>query len=209
MKLTVLIPVFNTKPAALLEAVYSILNQDDKVDHDIIIVDDGSSDFETLNVLKMLTHLSRRVTLCTMVANNGTAHALNHAHSLVKTDFVAIMGSDDISHTSRFRLQIDYLKKHPEVDVLGTNLFMYKDSDFTRKPNFVSDHKEVPRFGTDKQNWVVNHGTVIYRDSIVKKVGGYDNSKRRAQDVDLWGRLNTAGAVFRNITEVLYAWRRY
>lgn len=206
MKLTCIIPVYNTRPDHLIECVYSILKQDDGIDHDIIIVDDGSENHETLMALKFLLSISRRIKLITLSVNSGTAVALNKGHEHCETEFIAIMGSQDVSDLSRFRVQREYLMLNTEVDVIGTNLFSYMEKDITRKSIFTSSHREKPP--TNAGNWVVNHGTVVYRKSAVDSVGGYNGAYRRAQDVELWGRMMAAGFKFANITQVLYAWRK-
>lgn len=207
MKITVLIPVYNTLPDALIEAVYSIIRQDDFTEHDIVIINDASDNYETLKAIEFLCSVCRRIKLLNLNENSGTAVALNQGHKMVDTEFIAIMGSDDVSHKSRFKIQLDYLKAHPDTDVLGTNLFSYQNDDISRKSLFTSKHLEIP--AKSMGNWVVNHGTVIYRKSAVDSVGGYNPTYRRAQDVELWGRMMAAGFKFRNISHVLYAWRRF
>lgn len=209
MKLTVLIPVFNTKPDALLESVWSILRQDDGIKHQIILIDDASTDHLTKQAIDSFTNhrFENPIKLLTLEENGGTSVALNKGHLIAETEFIAIQGSDDVSDRSRFRLQIEYLKKNPEVDVIGTNLFSFRDQDIKRTPIFVSNHKEKPV--VKDSNWIVNHGTVIYRNEAVKNTGGYNPEFRRAQDVELWGRMLKKGYQFRNIVQPLYAWRHY
>lgn len=210
MKLTVLIPIFNTKPDALLEAVYSILDQDDGTKHDIILIDDASDRAETREAINCLVNVRHEapITLLSLDQNSGTSVALNKGHELVRTDYVAIMGSDDVSDRSRFRKQINFLKDNPAVDVLGTNLFMFKDGDMRRTAYFTSSHSDRPKPTSTHGHWIVNHGTVIYKNEKVKSVGGYNPALRRAQDIDLWSRMYP-NCSFRNLTEVLYAWRRF
>lgn len=209
MNLTVLIPVFNTKPDALLESVWSILRQDDGNKHQIILIDDASTDHLTTQAMMSLVNHRQEVPIkiLTLEENGGTSVALNKGHRMVETEFVAIQGSDDVSDRSRFRMQIDYLKKHPETDVLGTNLFSFKDQDIRRSSIFVSAHKEKPI--PKDSSWIVNHGTVIYRNQAFIDTGGYNPAFRRAQDVELWGRMYKKGFHFRNCVDVLYAWRHY
>lgn len=204
MKLTVLIPVFNTKSHQLLESVYCIMNQDDGIKHDVIIIDDGSTSTDTLQSLMLISQIYD-VKIIYLPKNSGTSIALNEGHSHVKTEYVAIMGSDDVCSLSRFRLQTAYLAENKDVDVLGTNLFSFKDNDIQRKSIFTSRHEEIP---DTSKSWVVNHGTVIYRNSAVLEIGGYDVNFKRGQDVNLWKRMIEAGYVFRNLPQVLYGWRR-
>lgn len=208
MNLNVLIPVFNTHPSHLMESVFSILNQDDGGKHRIIIIDDGSTSFETARALQFFDRYKN--VEVHFKENGGTSDALNFGHKLVDSEYVAIQGSDDISHHSRFRLQIDYIKSDKRADVISTNLFSYYNDDLTRKPAFTSFFKiRMDRAYAGQTNWWANHGTVIYKQQSVMDCGGYDVKIKRGQDVDLWGRMKAKGFQFRCIPEVLYAWRRF
>lgn len=207
MKLTVLIPVFNTHPADLIEAVYSVIYQDCGNIHRIILVDDGSINLETIKALRFLKDVTSAEVY--EKPNGGTSDALNYGHSIADTEYIAIHGSDDISHRSRFSKQIDFIKKNPGIDVVGTNLFSFYDDDINRTPVFVSQMRADGKPPYSDKRWLACHGTVIYKKDSVIKAGGYDVAFKRAQDVDLWGRMAKQGFKFRNITETLYAWRRF
>lgn len=209
----VAIPVFNTKPEQLLEAVYSVINQSIKQDYEIIIIDDCSTDLGIKVILEyfdnkeFLFNLNKRkTTILRMQVNGGTSAALNAAHDLIKSDYIAIMGSDDVSHPERFEKQVKHLEKNPQIDVLGTQLFSFYEDDIFRKPLHTTKHPYSAGKGTS--TWLVNHGTVIYKNREVQKIGGYDLTKRRAQDIDLFLRLRNAGKIICNIPDVCYAWRR-
>ena len=208
-EITTLIPVYNTNPAHLYEAVNSILNQSWKGENTIIIIDDGSENDSTLNAIKELFHRDI-ISARGYDRNQGAAVALNEGHKLVETEYVAIHGSQDISHPDRFKKQIEFLEQNPEIDVLGTNLFSFFDEDIFRKPIFTSKHSgEINKSHSGGSTWFTNHGTVIYKQSSVIAAGGYNTAFRRAQDVELWGRMVKAGFKITNLTEVLYAWRKH
>lgn len=206
MNLTILLPVHNVQPHALFEAVHCLLVQDDQLDHPIILINDGCTEIGTLSMLGYLREYSKRITVIDQ-AHGGTSSALNAGHRRAETEYVALMG-DDVCDRSRLRLQCDYLRQHPQTDVLGCNLYGFYDEDIMRKSIFVTQHKEVPTGYRDERRWVVNHGTVVYRQSAVMDAGGYQK-QGRAQDVELWGRMLDKGYVFRNLTQILYGWRRF
>ncbi len=210
MKVTILIPVYNTHPAHLLEAVYSILGQDDGINHPVILIDDGSTSELTIKALELLAKSSwhHRIKLI-VKENGGTSSALNEGHKNTETEYAAIMGSDDICDRGRFRMQCDYLTAHPETDVIGTNLFAFYNDEISRRPQWTSAHKEKPDGIHNQQNWLVNHGTVIYRNKAVHDAGLYNLDYKRGQDIELWSRMIKKGHIFRNITQVLYGWRRF
>ncbi len=208
--ITAIIPVYNTPPHHLLESVYSLINQKGVEPFEIIIGDDGSTNEKTKDSIDLLLKSSLRVRLFETEFNNGTPSILNDLHTRVTTPYILIQGSDDISDPYRVAKQLAYLKAHPKTDVLGTGLFMFRDGDITRKSIGTAVHKEAPtpKDRPNNPNWLVNHGTVIYRKSAVDAVGGYNPQYKRGQDVELWGRMLANKAVFRNLTEILYAWRR-
>lgn len=72
-------PVFNTNPAYLKEAVESIiLNQTYKGQIDLIIVDDGSSNMRTVAYLESLPQaFPDRIRVISLPTNRGLPEALN------------------------------------------------------------------------------------------------------------------------------------
>jgi glycosyltransferase involved in cell wall biosynthesis len=205
MKLDILIPVYNTKADHLFESVFSVIRQINKRKHRVILLDDASNEDETLFALDALEKYCKVIHFD---SNEGTAAVLNRGHEIVESDWVGIVGSDDVCAPEKFPMQISYLKKNPEVDVLGTNLYAFNDGDIRRRSLFTSDHDENPDL-TNEKNWFVNHGTVIYRQEAVMSVGGYNEEYRRRQDIELWLRMAKEGYQFRNVVDCLYAWRRY
>jgi len=205
---TVLIPVFNTKAAQLIEAAFSLHHENQSIDqeYDILIIDDGSTLYETQSALEFLKTYPN-IKVHHMAKNGGTSAALNKGHKLIKTEWIAISGSSDISFKDRFKIQCDHLNDHPEIDVLGTNLFSFLDADPFRKPIYTSSHKYITTLQERTEGWLTNHGTVIYKNDSVKKVGGYQ-LPGRAQDVDLWKRMANSGMIIRTLPDVLYAWRK-
>lgn len=211
MRLTIPIPVHNTKPEHLFEAYYSIVRQDDGNKHDIIIVDDCSTNEETLFALESLEKMTE---VLRTPERLNLAGLLNWLHPQISTEYLARMDSDDLSHPSRLRNQIGYLKSNPNTDILGTNLYGFLDSDFERKVQFKTTHQEKPTLREDSAEenkyWIVNHATIIYRKEAIESVGGYNAEFSRKQDIELWKRMwSTGDFQFRNLESILYAWRRY
>jgi len=155
---TCIIPVFNTPGGHLIEAVNSMLYQKD-AETNILIVDDGSTNEDTHEALRMLSE-HPRVSVHYLPVNVGTPSALNIAHGIVKTEFSIVMGSDDIAHPNRLRLQLDYLKANPKTDVLGTGLWAFKDNGTLFRAKwfeFVHPEKPVPKMnGSHDKHFMVS-----------------------------------------------------
>lgn len=202
VEFTVLIPVYNTPAIILREAMESIQKQTLKPNH-ILIVDDGSTSLETINELERWCMFAK---IHTLDKNRGVSHALNVGHGLIETEWIALMGSDDVSHERRFEKQVDFIKTKKRADVVGTQLKAFFDHDPDRKAKFISTHTSRPMPG---KGWQTNHGTVMYRNQAVKDVGGYNVDIKKGQDVDIFNRMMKAGKVFYNLHDNLYSWRRY
>lgn len=206
---TVLMPVYNTNASELIECVFSLSkkNQTIEQEYDIVLVDDCSTNLETIAALKFLESVLGCKILRTET-NSGTSGALNLGHEYIASEWIVLSGSSDISHRDRLKLQVDHLKQNPNIDVLGTNLYSFSDKDIYRKPMFTSNHAYTRTLKDSDYGWLTNHGTVIYKNESVKKAGGYNLGYRRGQDVDLWKRMFNLGMKIHTLAEVLYAWRR-
>lgn len=202
---SVLIPVYNTQPEHLLESVTSVLNQSINQKYNVILIDDGSTHKGTLIALQYLRSY-HQIKVFTQPENLGTSAALNKGHELIESEYIAVQGSDDISHKDRFKFQCAFLEQNKTVDVLGSNLSCFFNDDIYRRRTFTSSHSPSPVAG---KGWQTNHGTVMYKNQSVKDVGGYDVKLRRCQDVDLWKRMLERKKIFRNINDNLYLWRRF
>jgi hypothetical protein len=140
--------------------------------------------------------------------NGGTSAALNYGHSIVQTPYVALSGSSDISFKDRFKLQVEHLQQHPEVDVLGTNLFWFNHDDPFRISKGSTNHKYTRTLKDSDYGWLTNHGTTFYKVESVNEVGGYDLGYRRGQDTNLWKRMFLANKKIHTLASIQYGWRR-
>lgn len=118
------------------------------------------------------------------------------------------MDGDDISHPERIEKQLNAIKADKEIDVLGTNLIAFKNSPL-RDHVFTTEKVQAP-YPTEGENkfWLVNHGTSIIKTKSFISVDGYNEKLDRKQDIDLWQRMYENGSKFRNVTDILYYYRR-
>lgn len=112
------------------------------------------------------------------------------------TELCARMDVDDICHPERFRLQIDFLQRHPEIALVGTD----RDCiDMAGNP--VNGASKLPYAATDVLHATlvgprIWHPTVLFKRSAVLESGNYqDHSTPEepywSEDYDLWMRLQT------------------
>ena len=181
---TVLMTVYNGLPY-LHAAIESILDQTFK-EFEFLIVNDCSTD-ESRQVI--LSYQDPRIRLMDNPENLNQTLSLNRGLSETRTEFVARMDADDVSHPQRLERQMQYLARHPDVVAVGTHLrFINAQGEVTGKFEFPED--DLPLRWMQLFDCPVSCGAVMFRRSVIwDKFGGFDPSIRYAQDWELWSRV--------------------
>ncbi len=153
---------------------------------------------DTLYLKKKITSLHKRTT------NRGLAYSLNELIKRVLTleyDYIFRMDADDICSPDRIKHQLDYLSKHPEVEILGGWIEEFNtDTTEKRVVAYPESHQDI--FNLLVKRSPLAHVTVAFRSSFFEKYGFY-NSESLCEDLDLWIRAFDKGARFHNLQEVL------
>lgn len=193
--LTVAIPVYNAMPY-LPEAVESILKQSYS-DFMLLLINDGSTDSsaEFINSIK-----DQRVTVIHN-ENKGLGATLNDIIGKCNTDLLARMDADDVSYPARLALQVDYMTKHPETVMLGTQVEFIAGAKTFAGPATPTDNDGIHDLLL-KRKAAVCHASCIFKTAALKKIGGY-KINRAGQDTDLFLRMCEAGQVA-NLDKILY-----
>src|SRR5512135_1398022 len=107
-------PVRNNE-ATLALAIRSILEQT-YTNWELLLIDDGSSD-GTLRVMRGFT--DERIRIFSDGLSLGLPDRLNQAIDASRGEYFARMDGDDVSYPRRLGRQVDYLRHHPQVDLVG------------------------------------------------------------------------------------------
>ncbi|MEX2027951.1 MAG: glycosyltransferase family 2 protein [Candidatus Curtissbacteria bacterium] len=156
-KISVIMSVYNGMPF-LAEAVDSILGQTYK-NFEFIIVDDASQD-GTWKYLKSIK--DKRIKLLHNPKNLGVAKSLNLALKTSTGNYAARMDSDDISLPTRFQEQAQFLEKHKEYILVGSQV------QWIDEKKHLSKGFDVPQADAQirkKLIWKnqIHHATVMFR----------------------------------------------
>ena len=117
-KISVIMGVYNCKNVdQLKKSVLSIINQTYQ-DWELLICNDGSSD-TTLDTLRKIAKLDKRIRILSYDQNAGLANALNVCLKNAKGSFIARQDDDDESDPLRFEKQLDFLLNHKEYSFVG------------------------------------------------------------------------------------------
>jgi hypothetical protein len=183
------------------EAIESILNQTFS-DFEFLIINDGSTD-RTLHVV--LSYQDPRIRVVNNDSNLGLTKCLNLGLSMACGQYIARQDADDVSHPARLERQIDFMRKNPDVTVLGTQAAYCRVG---KKPEVLSPGKPTSALAVKFCTMFsppnpVSHPTVMFHKyTIWNNYGGYDPNYSVAQDAELWCRVGMIHEV-RNLPETL------
>jgi glycosyltransferase involved in cell wall biosynthesis len=186
----------------LAEAVDSILNQTFR-DFEFIVINDGSTDGSGA-ILDSCQKKDSRLRVYNQ-ENKGLVESLNRGCSLAQGQYIARMDADDIAVRNRLMWQLDFMKEHREVAVLGGAVEFI---DASGQPLYISrypvgDREIKSALGEGCPLW---HPTVLMRTDVFVWAHGYRMSCADAEDYDLWLRI-AERAQLANLTTVLLRYR--
>ncbi len=199
-RISVIMACFNCEKT-LPKALDSVLGQT-YTNWVMICCDDGSSD-GTLSILEQYArqHPGKFVILQNP-ANKKLPYSLNHCLQHVTTDLVARMDADDWSAPDRFAVQVDYLLRHPECDLVGTGITV---SDGTNPLTQIIQPPH-PRPEDMLHCNCFSHATIMTYKRVYDALDGYslEPHVERCEDLDLWSRFFVAGFTGHNLPDALY-----
>ena len=195
--------VFNNAPYAE-DSIVSILEQSFG-DFEFLIVDDGSSD-ESASIIEGFARKDGRIRLLRQ-PNRGLVVSLNRLLGEAAAPLIARMDGDDIALPERFARQIEYLRAHPDVGVLGTSTHDIDECGKIVRENvgYPCDHNTLVEAIGQRSPFC--HPSVIMRTALVRAVGGYRAAFAHCEDYDLWLRLAERTRLA-NLPEPLLLYRR-
>ncbi|MBQ4161467.1 MAG: glycosyltransferase [Parabacteroides sp.] len=209
MKITVLMSVYKAeKPQYLDRALQSICDDQTYKPLEIILVEDGALTPELDKIINKWNDVLRSsMIILKNEINLGLTKSLNKGLTYVKGDLIARMDSDDISHPKRFERQVEFLTKHPNVDIVGGAL---QEFDVENECLGIRHYPQTPQ---DVENYIYKasplaHPTVMMRKRIFDEGLKYDERYRTSQDIALWYDALCSGYKIGNVDEVTIYFRR-
>ena len=180
MKISVVIPTYN-RYLFLKRALYSVFAQT-YVPHEVIVVDDGSTD-KTSQIQKefpTIKYIYRK--------NFGVSSARNVGIENAKNDWITFLDSDDEWDLNKLEEQVQFHQKNSEI------LMSYTDELWIRNEKEVKIPKKFRKIGIDifKENLSycnIAPSSVMIHKSIFEKIGLFDETLEVCEDYDLWLRI--------------------
>jgi glycosyltransferase involved in cell wall biosynthesis len=203
VKMTVLMAVRDTPPEMLREAIESICRQTLR-EFEFLIFDDGSERSETCAELQRQADHDSRIRLV-RGAPRGLTATLNHGLALAAGELIARQDADDWSEPDRLEQQAGFLALHPQIALCGSNAWTHRHDGHPLWATRLPEDAAAIRKALWKGNPFV-HGGTLFRAGVARRLGGYREEFRCAQDYDFFWRLSEAGGAA-NLPEPLYHYR--
>ncbi len=170
-----------------------------------IIVDDGSTD-NTAIVTKEFINIDNRFHYIYQ-KNAGLSAARNTGITYSNGKYIQFLDADDLIAVKKLELQVDYLIKHPEVDVIYGDALFFNSSnqnDIVNKSyNKNNKYNNLKISGKGQKiirNFCINNFIVVssplVSKSLINKVGLFDTNYFSYEDWHFWFRATVANAFF-------------
>ncbi|MFV2001019.1 MAG: glycosyltransferase [Acidimicrobiia bacterium] len=194
---SVIIPCHNDGQF-LDDAIRSVFNQT-APSFEVLVVDDGSTDAETIEILDTLAWSRTRVI---HQENQGLSAARNTGMSAALGEFVVPLDADDQLEPRFIETLAGALANRPDAAFAACRAVLFGDINAVWIPRPYNPYQLL------LSNSVV--GCVLLRRSAYNDVGGYDEGLRNGnEDWDLWVRLMERGWSQVDVPDVLFRYRKH
>lgn len=184
----------------LEEAIESIKQYSSSEEYEIILVNDGSNDKNTISILKHLEINEPRVIVLNQ-PNLGVGKARNNGIKLAKGKFIIPLDADNKLRPAIIAQTISILNQNVDVDIVHGNvqLFGNKSDIWYSKPFNIEDFVLTNYIDT----------CAGFRKTAWELVGGYDENRfvMGFEDWDLWLRMAVKGFNFQYVDEIFFDYR--
>lgn len=185
---SVVIPTYNTG-WCIRTAIDSVLNQS-CTDFELIVVDDGSTD----DTAQVLAAYYGRIQIVAKV-NGGLSSARNAGIAAARGAYVAFLDADDWWLPPKLERQLALMRSRPDL-VFCSTAAQAVSPDGEKLGEWrcgnVAGSALESIFAVNA--FVAGSGSAVLarRDALVR-AGGFDETLRSLEDIDMWIRLSTLG----------------
>ncbi|NNC85156.1 MAG: glycosyltransferase [Bacteroidia bacterium] len=193
--ISVIIPCYN-QGHYLDEALYALRTSTNTID-DIIIVNDGSTDSTTIEILDSINESNIQVI---NQINGGLSNARNSGIKASKGKYILFLDADNKADTRYILEAIEIMERDDKTAVVYAN------------PRFFGEHslmRTVKDFEITEllnQNYI--DACTVVRKEALDQIGGFDESMKLGyEDWETWINLHKHGWKFHHIDKFLFDYR--
>jgi hypothetical protein len=193
-RIAVIIPCYNSG-RFIAEALTSVQRQTRRAD-EIIIIDDGSTDFFTRQEIARLQGPGITVI---RTANRGLSAARNRGIAETSAAYVVTLDADDRLEPRYLEATADALDNDPGLGFSTTAIQAFGEASYRWSPPPCSLPIALTRGGP--------HPATMFRRRVWESVGGFDETLRGCEDLQFWISAMEAGFRGLVLSEALLSYR--
>ena len=167
----------------LCEALASVERQT-RPAAEIIVVDDGSSDIYTRQVL---ARIEREGTRVVQAGGRGASGARNLGAQLTTSEYLVCLDGDDTVEPGYFEAAGGRLDREPDLDFVSCAMRAFEGASYVWSPS-------APTFVDAVATGGVPHASTMVRRRLWESVGGFDETLRSFELLDFWASAIESGA---------------
>src|ERR1041385_823363 len=196
-KVSIVIPCYN-HGAMLREALASVEAVRNESLLEVIIVDDGSSDGETIRILKDVANAGYKVV---SQPNRRVSAARNTGIRLASGEFILPLDNDNRLRDVYLKKGVKLLKDNPGIGVI------YADAEYFGEKTGRWHVQGFDLLSLIRKNFM--DACALYRKALWEQVGGYDEQMpwMGLEDWDFWLRVACHGGSFFHLPEIGFDYR--
>jgi len=187
-RVSIILPIKNGE-RFLDQALDSIFNQTYEA-FELIVVDDGSTD-RSAELAR-----AREGVRYVVSERDGVAHAWNTGIAEARGSLIAFQAQDDLWLPDKLRVQVGYMKEHPEIDYSLTWTHTFHEPGDAVPPGCRAE-----QLGTDGYGLLME--AMMVRKAALDRVGVFDTELTTSQDGDWFARAADGGLRLGVIEKVL------
>ena len=187
-KVSVYITSYNQKEY-LIEAIDSVLTQT-MPPHELIIVDDASTDGSQEIIAKTISRFPNLVKPIYHIQNQGVSATRNSALRAVTGDYVTYLDGDDRYLPTKIEKEIDTLRENPHARMVYSNFYNIDESG--QRLNLWADNERPPEGNIFRQTYgprQTHFRCEMVDIQAIRETGYYDSNLKIYEDYDMRIRL--------------------
>lgn len=196
----------------LSEAIESILNQTFK-NFEFLIINDASTD-ATACILNFYSIRDKRIRVFTNPIKCGISKSRNLALKHARGKYMAVMDDDDIAMSRRFEIEKDFLDRHSEIVVVGTDIEVFSSGTATSANTYFwhkswvlpMDYAQASILMISR-NYICHSSTLIRLSFLKQHQISYNENLFAGVDYDLWMQILLNAGKICNLPNILQRYR--
>ena len=176
----------------LSESIKSVLRQTHQ-DFEFIIINDGSKD-STAKLIKIFESKDPRIRVIDK-PNTGLTNSLNLGIGYARGDWIARIDCDDLCEPDRLEKQYALAQNNNLVLIGSGAIEIDSHGHSIQNYSYPQSHQSLVRRLILNNRGFFSHSSAFIRTKTVRRLGGYCERFKRAQDYDLWLRMSALGEI--------------